>query len=296
MPPPSTTHLSSIPWADLTWNTAGLAINKYAKTPSAKLFLMKILYDALPNEYTKFKYAIKPNTAEHPYSQSDLPACPLCLTTTDSLSHLFCNCPHPEITTLRHHLIHRISLIKLHTPISNPIYSLTHHLTNLILSTFNSNLPDHRILLGLFHLPSLPTPLAPLLSIKPPLQDIVHLTAPFLRDCWKKYCEFTHPPHSQTTNQSSQSSQQPSRFLVISGNSAILSLQTVQDHPPPLYHTTSAALVGQHDPAPTIYITTHNAPFSRLLLSFPMLIKNTSHPSSIHFTPHSRFHLQHYHY
>ena len=156
---------------------------------------MKVLYDALPNEYTKFKYSHK-TTSTDATSLSDLPACPLCSTATDSLSHLFCNCRHHDILPLRQQLTHQISQILRHTHINNPLYASTQLLITTVLSTFNSTTPDHRILLGLIHLPSLHEPLDPLPFVKTLLQDIVKLTAPFLRQCWKKYCELTHSPSS----------------------------------------------------------------------------------------------------
>ena len=87
---PKTTTLSPLPWIDLTWNLAGSIITKYSKTSSCKLFLLKVLYDALPNSYTKHKYTTKPRSTNQSLSPTDdMPTCTLCNTSAaDSLSHL----------------------------------------------------------------------------------------------------------------------------------------------------------------------------------------------------------------
>ena len=100
---PHTSRLSTVEWSDLSWNLAGMAINQYTKSTRTKMFLMKTLYDALPNDYTKYKYASNTNKDQYPSSSQDPnhPACPLCATRNDSLSHLICQCPHPHTKMLR---------------------------------------------------------------------------------------------------------------------------------------------------------------------------------------------------
>ena len=65
---PKTTTLSPLPWTDLTWNLAGSIITKYSKTSSCKLFLLKVLYDALPNIAT-----LNTNTPQNPAPQTNPP-------------------------------------------------------------------------------------------------------------------------------------------------------------------------------------------------------------------------------
>ena len=233
---PITTQLSPLPWSNLTWNVAGSAVTKYAKTSALKSFLLKVLYDALPNDYTKYKYATKPSQ-DNPQTPQDpnLPACPLCASTNDSLSHLFCQCTHPSILPLRQHMLRELSHLLPSTNISNPLYLATQQLLSYVLSSIHSPLPDHRTLLGLFHIPSLHAPLPPYRSTATIMHTILSITAPFLRTTWKTYCDITHSPTSPQRPHASPS-HHPSRLIVISGNNASISLQTVQDHPPPLYH------------------------------------------------------------
>ena len=123
---PKTTAHSPLPWSDLTWNLAGSIITKYSKTPSSKLFLLKVLYDALPNGYTKHKYATKPrHTIQSPFTNDDMPVCALCSTSAaDSLSHLLCNCPHPQLHSMRQQLTHTLTNIT--TLLLDPISHLFH--------------------------------------------------------------------------------------------------------------------------------------------------------------------------
>ena len=160
---PSTSQLSSLSWSDLTWTVAGSTINKYSKnSPSMKTFLMKVLYDALPNDYTKYKYAIKTSLDNLPTPiDPNLPPCPLCATSNDSLSHLLCNCTHPTILTYRTQLIHQLNKLKYHSHIDSPHFPAIHQITSILLANIDSPHPDHRNLLGLFHIPSLPSPLPP---------------------------------------------------------------------------------------------------------------------------------------
>ena len=50
--------LSSLKWTDISWNLAGTLISKAtANKPHLKTFLLKFIYNALPNLYTKHKYS-----------------------------------------------------------------------------------------------------------------------------------------------------------------------------------------------------------------------------------------------
>ncbi len=197
-----------------------------------KTFLMKVLYDALQNDYTKYKYAIKPSL-DNPITPLDpnLPPCPLCATSNDSLSHLLCSCTHPIILTYRTQLIHRLNKLKSQSHINSPHFPVTHQITSNILANIDSPHPDHRNLLGLFHIPSLPSPFPPLATMRKTLHEVITITAPFIKHAWTTYCDLTHPRNLPSPSRPSQSSQsQPSRLIVISGNNATLSLETVQDH------------------------------------------------------------------
>ena len=127
---PKTTTLSPLPWTDLTWNLAGSIITKYSKTSSCKLFLLKVLYDALPNSYTKHKYTTKPRSSnQSPSPNDDIPTCTLCNTSAaDSLSHLLCNCPHPQLHSIRQQLTHTLNNITTSTPSTHPSYFSTQYI------------------------------------------------------------------------------------------------------------------------------------------------------------------------
>ena len=138
---PKTTSLSPLPWTDLTWNLAGSIITKYSKTSACKLFLLKVL-----NSYTKHIYTTKPRSTTQSLSPNEeIPACALCRTSTaDSLSHLLCSCPHPDLQSIRQQLIHTLNNITTSTPSTHPSYFSTKYLISSILSKFSSSTPDHR--------------------------------------------------------------------------------------------------------------------------------------------------------
>ena len=242
---PHTSRLSTVEWSDLSWNLAGMAINQYTKSTRTKMFLMKTLYDALPNDYTKYKYASNTNKDQYPSSSQDPnhPACPLCATSNDSLSHLFCQCPHPHTKMLRDTLTRKLLTLGTSMHYSNPLLSPVQQLTNLILLNFTSTYPDHRNLLGLYHTPTQIAPHHPLSSLKAALKIILPETVPFIQEVWKFYCMSTHShPDTQTTVSNTLTDtvttapqlRRP-RLIILSGNNATMTLQTIQGLPPSNY-------------------------------------------------------------
>ena len=56
------------------------------------IFMLKFLYNALPNMYNKHKYSALNRRTDS--QQEDLPLCPLCNQPLDSPSHLYCQYVH----------------------------------------------------------------------------------------------------------------------------------------------------------------------------------------------------------
>ena len=123
---------SSLEWSSLTWNLAGTVIASSRQNPYQKPFLFKVLYDALPNEFTKYKYALKIPPDYDPNNDPHLPACPLCSSCVDSLSHLFCNCPDPSVSSLRSKLISDLHSLTTNTHPAHPSYTSLHPILALI--------------------------------------------------------------------------------------------------------------------------------------------------------------------
>ena len=267
--PRHTSH-SNLQWEDLTWNLAGNAITKHSKTPQTKLFLFKTLYNALPNAYTKYKYTNNTqNKSLSPSSTSnDLPLCPLCSSAADSLSHLICSCPHPNLTRPRNDAIHQLRKLTTATHPTHPNYIHTKLIMATILSNFTSHAPDHRTLLGLLHTPSL-TALPPAhLHLTTLLSDIINITAPYIAAAWKIYNRITHPnnthptpPTQHTLSQSSSTNNAPQLLLIISGNNGTLSVQPVQDHPPRDYKSTRRKRHSR--PPPPSTLNPHQPPITK---------------------------------
>ena len=138
----------TLEWSSLKWNLAGTVISTSHKSPYNKIFLFKVLYDALPNEITKYKYSFKVPPDYDPNNDPNLPTCPLRSTYTDSLSHLFCNCSDPSIFSLRSKLISDLHALPTNTHPSHPSYPSLHPIIAIIVQTFYPC--DHRNLLGLF--------------------------------------------------------------------------------------------------------------------------------------------------
>ena len=242
---PHSPTLSTLKWEGLTWNLAGAVITKYSTNHITKLFLFKALYNALPNEYTKYKYATRTqrDLQSPPITPLDLPLCPLCSNELDSLSHVLCTCTHPTIIELRKKVTHHLHKIVASTHPNNPTFFTTQYIITAILSNFTSSTPDHRNLLGLFYPPYLSIPLPQHKVITAIFLPIVRITAPYIHDVWKTYNTITHPPtsisqphsHQSIHSQPSTTTNRPHRLLIISGNNGTLSLQSVIDHPPGKY-------------------------------------------------------------
>ena len=241
---PITTSRSSLQWEDLTWNLAGSCITKISTNPSTKIFLLKVLYDALPNAYTKHKYSLSRTTSSTQPSPILDPLCPLCCVENDSLSHLLCSCTHTPLAPFRRQLTRSLLHLQHNSHLNSPDYFPQHNIISTLIANFDSPSPDHRNLLGLFHIPSLCIELPQYRSLTKFFYKVVAITAPYISAVWKLYNDLTHSPsthptpHSPPTCQSSPFTPAPSRLLIISGNNGALSLQTVQDHPPAKYHST----------------------------------------------------------
>jgi hypothetical protein len=142
--------MSTLQWSSLTWNLAGTVISTSNASPYYKTFLFKTLYDALPNEYTKYKYSTTHAPDYDPNNDPYIPVCPLCSTSADSLTHLFCNCPDPTIATIREKLSSQLQALNYNTHPSHPAYLTIKTLVSIISDNFISTPCDHRNLLGLF--------------------------------------------------------------------------------------------------------------------------------------------------
>ena len=294
--------LSHLQWNDLTWFLAGSAINKHSKNPNHRIFLFKTLYNALPNAYTKHKYTNNPshNIHSQPLTPVDLPLCPLCTSATDSLSHLFCSCPHTDITSLRSTALHRLRTLASSTHPNHPSYFLTQFIITTILSNLTSANPDHRTLLGLFHAPTILSHLTNTKLLTKLLSSILNITSHYMTATWKIYNTLTHPPHHNSPTLISISAkpfnthtQTAPQLLIISGNNGTLSLKQVHDHLPKQYvskQRKSHSRQHSHLPTPSQpLITSHfikphiNKPASQLPLpSTPIITKPIQQPS-----PHS---------
>ena len=252
---PNTSRLSTHNWKDLSRNLAGTAINQYSKNTRTKLFLMKTLYDALPNDYTKYKYASRPQRTNYESGSQDpnLPICPLCATFIDSLSHLFCQCTYSPLSLLRDELTRKLSTLVTSIHYSNPLIFPVRQLTNLIIHNFSAPQPDHRNLLGLFHPPTQFDQAQSLSPLKSALRLILPETIPFLQQAWKLYCAYTHSQLQNTQDTHNPagtfpiaSSRTSPRLIILSGNNATMSLQTVHDLPPSNYTRRSKPQTRQH--------------------------------------------------
>ena len=198
-----------------------------------KTFLLKFLYNALPNLYTKHKYSNNHQSTESQHD--DLPPCPLCNQQADSLSHLYCHCTHQEIQQQRTILLTNIKKTILNTnPLTNDTTSLT-QLSNLITEIMSNPVPDHRCLLGLVPTQHL-LPHKPFKEIIKAYQSIVYHTIPYISAIWKIYCTISHNNNIPTTlRTSSGNSIRIPRLTIISGNNGTLSTHTINDHQPSAY-------------------------------------------------------------
>jgi hypothetical protein len=134
----------------MTWNLAGTIISLSNANLYQKTFLYKTLYNALPNAYTQYKYALPGQQDFSQTTAADLPACPLCSTTHDSLSHTFLQCQQDSLLAHRQNLITHFHQHLRSIHYADPIRPPTQYLTNLLITKFDESPPDHRFLLGLF--------------------------------------------------------------------------------------------------------------------------------------------------
>ena len=258
---PRTSRMSSLDWSSLTWNLAGTTISASRKSPYHKTFLFKVLYDALPNEFTKYKYSMKLPPDYDPQSDPDLPACPLCHTCADSLSHLFCNCPDPTISTVRSKLISDLHSLPTNIHPTHPSFPSLPPVLALIMTNFYNSPSDHRNLLGLFKLSTISPLQQPFTNMRSALTQVALYTIPYLQTVWKLYCTQLHNssptpsphprPHLHSPSTRSFTSNAP-RVIILSGNNATMSLQTVNDHVPTLYTRKT-----RRKPRPTPITSTH---------------------------------------
>ena len=71
-------------------------------------------------------------------------------------------------------------------------YFPTQFLISTLLSNFTTSTPDHRNLLGLFHVPTLTTKLPDFTILTPVFKEILNVTAPYITIVWKVYNDITH--------------------------------------------------------------------------------------------------------
>ena len=106
---------------------------------------------------------------------------------------------------------------------------------------FRNSSSDHRNLLGLFKLSTLSPLQQPFTTIRSALKLASFYTIPYIQTVWNIYCTKLHtpPPPSQLTtrphHRTPRVSSHAPRVIVLSGNNATMSLQTVNDHIPTLY-------------------------------------------------------------
>ena len=271
---PTTSRMSTLDWSSLTWNLAGSMISMSRKSPYNKTFLFKVLYDALPNEFTKYKYSLKLPHDYDPHNDPDFPACPLCSSCNDSLTHLFCNCPDPTISAMRTKLISNLHSLPTNVKPTHPSYPSLSPILSLIMHNFDNPSADHRNLLGLFQLSTISSLQQPFNTIRAALKQVSFYSIPYIQTVWKVYCTQLHNPstpsqHSTPTHQRSQrvTSHAP-RVIVLSGNNATMSLQTVNDHIPNLY---SRKTRRKQNPQPSNSTSTPSpSPHSSITRYFPL--------------------------
>ena len=276
------TSLSPLQWTDISWNLAGTLISKAtANCTHMKTFLLKFLYNALPNMYNKHKYSTQKQGTDS--QQDDFPPCPLCNQGADSLSHLYCQCPHPEITQHRTNLLTNLKKICLNTnPLTNDNTTLL-TIANLITERMNNTSPDHRCLLGLVPAQQLPLQKT-FKQITKNYQLIVQQTVPFISTIWKAYCTISHTNTIPTNTRNTTSNTIPlPRLTIITGNNGTISTQTITDHQPPAYFRKkrkSKRYQPLHDPTQRTlsihYLQTQNTP--------PLQVRNNTEPTTHHTT------------
>ena len=170
---------------------------------------------------------------------------------------MFAQCSFPPLLDLRQKLSADIlcHVQSLHP--NHPTFTSTEQrLSQLLLHNLTKPHPDHRNLLGLFPV----TDLVPLNldfpSTRAALKQLCSYTIPYLQNTWSLYCHETHisqpssPPRSPSLSSTSRSSHPP-RLIILSGNNATISLQTVNDFPPSLYHTRSKRSSRTKHPTPS---------------------------------------------
>ena len=255
---PRTSRMSTLQWSSLTWNLAGTVISTSNASPYYKTFLFKTLYDALPNEYTKYKYSTTHAPDYDPNNDPYIPVCPLCSTSADSLTHLFCNCPDPTIATIREKLSSQLQALNYNTHPSHPAYLTIKTLVSIISDNFISTPCDHRNLLGLFANSQLNAIQSDFPLLRSALKLIANLTIPYIKEVWTKYCSHTHTkPNAQSPFNSNSvnypPTPRPPRLIILSGNNATMTLTTVNDHPPAVYssHRSRGSHTLHKSPAPS---------------------------------------------
>ena len=274
---PNRPSLSHLNWSHLTWNLAGTVISQSNKNSYQKTFLYKILYDALPNAYTQYKYSRPTQQDLSQNSDPDLPACPLCFKTHDSLSHTFLQCQHESLYSLRQKLITQFPQHLHSIHYADPIRFPTHTIINLLINNFENNPPDHRVLLGLF-----PSSIFSNNTIDfPTARTIFKKLSPnifnFLHETWITYNEITHPSGSHTAKPSSRHrTSRPPRLTIIASNSAYYSRRSHTSRKP--RSNNSCTQPSQISQLPCNPITT----YFPLTQPTPRIIHNTYHSPSPH--------------
>ena len=208
---------------------------------------------------------------------------------------------HSPLAPLRQQLTRSLLRLQHNSHPNSPDYFSQHNLISTLIANLNSPSPDHRNLLGLFHIPSLSIELPQYRSLTKFFYKVVEITAPYISAVWKLYNDLTHSPstnstpHSPTTCQSSPFTPSSSRLLIISGNSCTLSLKTVQDHPPAKYRSTQRKKRTPYSYPPrnsqtkisNLFITTPPTLFQSQTLLNTTLTSNSSSSSPHLTTPNS---------
>ena len=175
-------------WLNFSWTATGNAHKKLLKLdpfpiPLSKRrstrYFFKTLYDKYRNLAYKFKIE-NPNNS-NTSNPLDPPNCPLCNQNLDSMTHLFCSCPHVDIALIRSNCI---SALKQEATASNKAHQYTPFINALSL--------DSRSWACLLPLTETTSNFITTASL------VLSHTIPAVQQMWKVYNQHTHVTHQAT--------------------------------------------------------------------------------------------------
>ena len=186
-------------WLNYTWTATGLSFRKLLKGEGAhssltisnlkaSRYFFKTLYDKFRNHAYIYKIQ-HPRPHAQDQSQTDLPTCPLCLNTNDSITHLFCHCTHPTIMDLRTSCLQAItSHFTIFPQSSLPFEPFVNALTSNDSRAWACLLPLHS---------------SPQKDFTTTAAHILPFTLSTVYNMWKEYNTITHIPQTTLTQSTS---------------------------------------------------------------------------------------------